>query len=73
MVSDGATHTQTDSHMFLHIAHMWKCTHAHATTLIRVVIKTGIREPFLGSFRDAGLILTLPLESQQVAVLINGA
>lgn len=40
---------------------------------ITVVIKAGITERFQGAFRDAGLILPLPLESQQVAVLINGA
>jgi len=31
------------------------------------------RRLFLGSISEAGLILPLPLESQQVAVLINGA
>lgn len=50
-----------------------KCNNNIHTTLTRVVANTRGTERFMWSFRNGGLILLLPLESQQVAVLINGA
>ena len=66
--------THTHTHTRYHTYHtMYERTNVHVVSVIRVLIMAKITECFLGSLRDAGLILTLPLESQQVAVLINGA
>lgn len=67
MVCDGTTHRSqycTHTIFFIWSIHCIKCKEGWSDK------NSSISK---GSFREAGLILKVPIQSQQVAVLINGA